>query len=265
MISGLIKFNLDLIKRILFKLKGHKTGFQKDKFFSLEEIKDTQTYDNSNLIKYIFNKARKARKAGFYEQDSIIFNKPRPNKLFIDFLLYDYLEKIQFNKKIKILDYGGSFGNTFFSLENYLNLKFDWNVFDQKKKIQLAKKTKVFKPVNFIYKHEIKKNYYYDAVLFSTSLQYMEDPLLVLKELRNTSKIILINNLILSDTKKNYLRIERPDPTIYNYTYPCWFLSKANFLNSLKNYYKITLIRTIEPYSLNDGENYYNLKLFKKK
>jgi putative methyltransferase (TIGR04325 family) len=265
MVSSLIKFNLDLVKRILFKLKGHKTGFQKDKFFSLEEIKDTQTYDNSNLIEYIFNKAKQARKISHYEQDSIIFNKPRPNKLFIDFLLYDYIEKIQLNKKIKVLDYGGSFGNTFFSLENYLNLKFDWNVFDQKKKIQLAKKTKVFKPVNFIYKHEIKKNYYYDIVLFSTSLQYMDDPLLVLKELRNTSKIILINNLILSDTKKNYLRIERPDPTIYNYTYPCWFLSKANFLNSLKDYYKITLNKTEEPYSLNDGENYYNLKLIKKR
>ena len=93
----------------------------------------------------------------------------------------------------------------------------------------------------------------------------MDDPLLVLKELRNTSKIILINNLILSDTKKNYLRIERPDPTIYNYTYPCWFLSKANFLNILKDYYKITLNKTEKPYSLNSGENYYNLKLIKKK
>ena len=71
--------------------------------------------------------------------------------------------------------------------------------------------------------------------------------------------------VILSDTKKNYLRIERPDPTIYNYTYPCWFLSKANFLNSLKDYYKITLNKTEEPYSLNDGENYYNLKLIKKR
>ena len=229
MISSLIKINLDLIKRILFKLKGHKTGFQKDKLFSLEEIKDTQTYDNSNLIEYIFNKAKKARNANIYEQDSIISNKPRPNKHFIDFLLYDYIEKIQFNKKIKILDYGGSFGNTFFSIENYLNLKFEWSVFDQKKKIQLAKKTKVFHPVKFVYKHEIKKNYYYDIVLFSTSLQYMDDPLQVLKELRNTTKIILINNLILTDTKKNYLRIERPDPTIYNYTYPCWFLSKAIF------------------------------------
>ena len=92
----------------------------------------------------------------------------------------------------------------------------------------------------------------------------MENPFLVLDELKNSSKNILINNLILTNSKKNYLRIERPDPTIYNYTYPCWFLSKSNFLHILNNHYNITLNKTKEAYSLNYGENYYNLKLIKK-
>ena len=92
----------------------------------------------------------------------------------------------------------------------------------------------------------------------------MENPFLVLDELKNSSKNILINNLILTNSKKNYLRIERPDPTIYNYTYPCWFLSKSNFLHIQNKNYNITLNKTKEAYSLNYGENYYNLKLIKK-
>lgn len=256
---------INLLNRIFFKLKGYKTGFGKKKFSSLKDIVNLQTYDNLDLINYIFNKARKARKHNLYEQDSIIFDSPKPNKFFIEFLLYDLIEQIKFNKPIKILDYGGSFGNTFFSIEKYLNLKFRWYIYDQQKKIELAKKTKIFKPIDFLYKHEIKKKYFYDIILFSTSLQYVENPLLVLKEISKSSKIILINNLILTNSKKNYLRIERPDPTIYNYTYPCWFLSKKNLLNYLKKYYKISLYQTNAAYSLNNGENYYNLKLIKKK
>ena len=259
-----IKKITNLLNRIFFKLKGYKTGFGKKKFSSLKEIVNLKTYDNLDLINYIFKRAVKARKGNLYEQDSIIFTNPRPNKFFIDFLLNDHIKQIKLDKKIKVLDYGGSFGNTFFSLENYLNLKFEWHVYDQEKKVHLAKKTKVFKPVNFLYKHQIKKNYFYDIILFSTSLQYMENPLLVLKELKNSSRIILINNLILNNSKKDYLRIERPDPTIYSFTYPCWFLSKFKFLNVLNKDYKITFEQTAEAYSLKSGEYYYNLKLIKK-
>ena len=264
MINSSLKITVGLIKRILFKLKGNKTGFQKEAFISFDEVKNTHTYNNINLIDHIFNKAKKAREKSHYEQDSIISNRPKPNQFFIEFLLYDYIDQIQFNKKIKVLDYGGSFGNTFFALEKYLNLKFDWYVYDQKKKIQLAKKTNIFKPVKFVYEDEIKKNYFYNIVLFSTSLQYFNNPLLVLKKLKNASKIILINNLILTDSKKNYLRVEKPDPTIYKFSYPCWFLSKSKFQNTLKKYYRITYSKTEHPYSLNKGENYYNLKLIKK-
>ena len=140
MIDSSSNIAVDLIKRILFKLKGNKTGFQKEAFISLDEVKNTHTYSNINLIDHIFNKAKKAREKGHYEQDSIISNRPKPNQFFIEFLLYDYIDQIQFNKKIKVLDYGGSFGNTFFALEKHLNLKFDWYVYDQKKKNSTCKK-----------------------------------------------------------------------------------------------------------------------------
>ena len=135
---------INILKRIFFKLKGYKTGFDEKKFLSLKEIIDIRTYNNLNLINFIFKRAVKARINNLYEQDSVIFNEPRPNKFFIDFLLNDYIKQIKLNKKIKVLDYGGSFGNTFFSLEKYLNLKFDWYVYDQKKKSSIGKKSKSF-------------------------------------------------------------------------------------------------------------------------
>lgn len=265
MISSFVKISLNFVKIILFKLKGHKAGFQKEIFYSLKEINNCQGYKNTNLIKLIFNRAKKARANNLYEVDSVILNKPRPNKFFVEFLLYDYIKEIQLNKKIKVLDYGGSFGSTFFSLEKYINLKFNWYIHDQKKKIQLAKKNKIFKPIKFIYEHEIKKNQFFDIILFSNSLQYCEDPLLILKKLKKKSKVILISNIILTNFKKNYLKIERPHPTIHNYTYPCWFLSKSTFQSSLKKYYSIFFYKIKNVYPLVKTENYYNLKLINKK
>ena len=73
--------------RIIFKLKGYKTGFSTKKFSSLEEIVNLQTYENLDLINYTFTRAKKARKEKLYEQDSIISTKPNPNKFFIDLII----------------------------------------------------------------------------------------------------------------------------------------------------------------------------------
>lgn len=254
----------NLIRRLLFKLKGLKVGYQNECFYSLDEINNLQSYKNKNLIKFVFNKAKQARKNNLYEQDGKISEKPRPNKFFINFLLYDYINEIELNRKIKVLDYGGSFGNSFFSLQSYLNLKFDWYVYDQKDKIKLANKEKLFNPINFIYQHQVKKNNFYDMILFSTSLQYFDDPMFTLKTLLNSSKIILISNVILTNFKKNYFRIERPDPTIYNFSYPCWFLSKSILKQKLKKNFHIEFFKKENVYPLRNNENYYDLKLIKK-
>ena len=254
----------NLIRRLLFKLRGLKVGYQNKRFYSLNEINYLQSYKNKNLIKFFFNKAKKARKNNLYEQDGKISEKPRPNKFFINFLLYDYINEIKLNKKIKVLDYGGSFGNSFFSLQRFLNLKFNWYVYDQKGKINLAKKEKIFNPINFIYQHQVKKNNFYDIILFSTSLQYLNDPLFTLNTLFNSSKIILISNIILTNFKKNYLRIERPDPTIYNFSYPCWFLSKSILKQKLKKDFHIEFFKKKNVYPLRNNESYYDLKLIKK-
>ena len=54
MIKNFIKKINNLIKRIIFKLKGYKTGFSTKKFSSLEEIVNLQTYENLDLINYTF-------------------------------------------------------------------------------------------------------------------------------------------------------------------------------------------------------------------
>lgn len=252
---------INWIKIILFKSKKQKVGFSQEKYKRFDKINSIYTYSNKKLIKFIFERAVKARSLNLYEQDGVISQQSNPNIFLVKFLLYDYISKINFKKKIKILDYGGSFGNTFFSIEKDLNLKFDWYVCDQNVKINLARKCKIFKPVSFIKKKEIKKNYFYDIIFFSSSLQYFYDPINTLKELKKSSKIILVNNIPLTSSVNSYLRVETPDPSIYNFKYPCWFLSKLNLKNNLKKNYNTVFIKSDNIYELSKSESYYNLIL----
>jgi putative methyltransferase (TIGR04325 family) len=251
-------------KIIFFKLNKEKVGYGKKKYYQFNKINSLYTYNNKKLFKYIFKQALKAKKNSSFEQDGIISKEPTPNKFLVKFLLYDHILKIDFNKKIKILDYGGSFGNVFFSLKKNINLKFDWYICDQKNKIDFAKKSSVFKPLKFIYDYEIKKNNFYDIIFFSSVLQYLPDPLAKIKELKQCSKIILINNAILTNFNKSYLRVETPDPTVYKFKYPCWFLSKSNFRNTLKKDFNIVFEKNNNIYPLYKGESYCNIILKKK-
>lgn len=251
---------LSLIKRLSKK----KIGFF-NKFNNFEDaLQECDGYYNKKLIRYIFSQSLKALNNGKYEQDGLIYDNPIINEFILDYLCNDYIlkKKFNFNEKIKVLDYGGSFGNLYFSLKNFINLKFQWEIVEQYQKVKLAKKHYKFKNIKFSNKISKKKNY--DIVIFNTSFQYLSNPFQVFKNLQNKTKIFIITNLIINDGKTNYIKIENPDPKVYKYTYPAWFLSKKYLLNNLFKNWNIKFKKIDNPpYKLKNSEKYYNIILEK--
>ena len=221
-------------------------------------------YYNKKLIKYIFLQSLKALNKGKYEQDGIIYDNPIVNEFILDYLCNNYILKKNFNfkKKIKILDYGGSFGNLYFSLNNFINLKFEWEILEQENKVKLAKNNKKFKNIKFL--SEIKNKKFYDIIIFNTSFQYLPNPFQIFKNLQNKTNIFIFTNMIISDRKTNYIKIENPDPKVYKYTYPAWFFSKKYLLDVLFKKWKVKMDKIKNPpYKLKNKEHYYNILLEK--
>ncbi len=251
-----------MLKKIIRKITKKKIGFYYKYLNYKDALLNSDGYDNPNLLNHLYKQSILAIKKNKYIQDGIIYEDPQINKFFINYLCNNYILKknFKFLKKIKILDYGGSFANQYFAIKNFLNLRFDWNIIEQKKIVKLASKSQLFKKIKFNYQIGRIKNF--DIVLFNTSFQYLPNPLITFNNLKKKSRIFIFTNIIL--TKKNYhfLRNEFPDPKVYKYSYPCWFFSKKLLKNEVFKSFKIKFEQVENPpYKLNDYENYYNILL----
>lgn len=131
-----------------------------------------------------------------YERDSAPFYSDNVN-----YALIKLLNSIQYKKKktLNVLDFGGSFGSTYF--QNLIFLKnqnkFNWFVVEQKHIVNYIKNFKLNKNLFFSSSIKIflKKNI--DIVLFSGVLQYLSDPFYYI-------------NLLLKKKIKNFLILRTP-------------------------------------------------------
>ena len=116
----------NILKRNI-KIQGSYQNWQK-------AIRNSGTYQNKKIFKNAKNSFLKVinNKAKF-ERDSVLFTREKLNKPLID-----SLEKIRMkkkNKKLIVLDYGRSFGSTYFQNKKILSneLHYQWNIIEQKK------------------------------------------------------------------------------------------------------------------------------------
>ena len=119
-----------------------------------------------------------------YERDSVLFYDEKINKPLITYL--ENLRKKANSKYLKVLDFGGSFGSTYFQnkkeLSNYK--KFKWDIIEQKKIVDYVSKKIKLNNLTFYnsLNRYLKKNNP-DLVIFSSVLHYLEFPELILQKL----------------------------------------------------------------------------------
>ena len=198
-------------------------------------------YDSS----VIFNNVRKSflkviRKEAKYERDSVLFYSEE-----INYPLIKILKKNQDKKKfcLKVLDFGGSFGSTYF--QNYTILgdenKFHWSIIEQKKIVNFARRFEL--PSNLFFFSSIKsyiKKHNPDVVLFSSVLQYLEFPYRIINFFIKKK----IKNIIILKTpfskKKELIKIQIVPKHIYDASYPIRIFNEKFFSKLFKdNNYKI--------------------------
>jgi hypothetical protein len=190
--------------------------------------------------KKIFQKSKESflkviSKEAKYERDSVLFYSESLNDLLINIL-----NKIQKEKEgcLNILDFGGSFGSTYF--QNYSVLKnknkFNWAIVEQEKIVKYIKKFKLEDNLSF---HLSIKNYMTkqtpDVVLFSSTIQYLEFPYKVINYLFKNK----IKNIFFLKTpffkNKELIKVQIVPKHIYDASYPIRIFNESNFLKLFRN------------------------------
>ena len=210
-------------------------------------------YNNIEIIKKVEESALKVKNGkAIYERDSVIFDEIQYSWPLLAGLMFAAAMQ---GGKIKVLDFGGSLGTTYFQNKKFLDKLqvVSWNIVEQKHFVDCGK-------TNF---EDNKLHFYYDiescikqespnVLLLSSVLQYIKEPYKLLDELLQYNfKTILIDRTSFSKTNQK-IKLQVVDPKIYRASYPCWFFDEPEFINYfIKGGYKI-----LEVFETSDGKNY---------
>lgn len=206
-----------------------------------EAQKYSTGYDDPQIFEQIKEARLKVlRGEVFYERDGVTFDAPQYFWPLLTCLL-----SIASNNEgnLKILDFGGSLGTTYF--QNMLFIKnipkLRWIVVEQKQFVEYGKQNLQEERLRFYDTvEEALEKEKPDVALFSSSLQYLEKPYNVLDTLQKAGlKFFIFDRTTFIQGEENRIVIQRPERTFKKSTFPAWLFGKKSFNAYFENDYKL--------------------------
>ncbi len=265
-----------MIRRILSKIKGrilgrptkqHSNFWQGDYGSWSDAVSDSEGYASDN----IFQKSKEAylqvlKGEALFERDSVLFHQPDYNYPLIAALSHAAADL----KKLKILDFGGSFASSYYQNKRFMDaLEVDWYVVDQPQFVNFGKKN-TKPPVQFFESlEEVMKTGEVNVLLLSSVLPYLESPYNMMESfLTFDIPYLIIDRNPFCTCHTDLLTVQTVPETIYKGRYPAWFFNESKLLTFVEQKYE--MISTFEPYPgytipLGEHVGYYKGFFLKKK
>jgi putative methyltransferase (TIGR04325 family) len=194
-------------------------------------------YDSQNIIEKCFDAIQEvASGRAVYERDSVLFDKKEYSLGIVSSL---FLAASRLDNHLSVLDFGGSFGTTYFQNKNFLSYfkSCNWTIVEQKKIYELGKKHFENNQLNFIETiEESLKLKSPNLIVISSSLQYISNPTQILDQINNSKSQFIVFDRIPFSKYENFITIQTVPPSIYDASYPCWIFNYDWLLSQLTNY-----------------------------
>lgn len=183
-------------------------------------------YDNDEILRKVRESMLKVKKGeAAYERDSVIFDEIQYSWPLLAGLMFAAAKS---GGKIRVLDFGGSLGSTYFQNKRFLDEfeEVSWCIIEQKKFVDVGRAEFQDERLKFFYDikscMETEKP---NILILSSVLQYLEKPYETLEELLSYSFEFVIVDLTSVSLGEEILTIQNVNPRIYNAKYPCWILN----------------------------------------
>lgn len=148
------------------------------------------------------------------------------------------------NRELRVLDFGGGLGSLYRQLRYYLP-RLKWVVVEQSGLVNLTKDTisdeslKFYDSLADAYRFAPR----YDLVIFSSVLQYLENPYIQLQSILDKKpNVVVVDRTLFSKRNVSYVAVQKVPRHIYGFStsYPCWVLNKLELISFfVKNGYKL--------------------------
>jgi len=174
----------------------------------------------------ILNKCRKAHLRVKYgeaagERDSVLFTEAQHSWPILASLLQVAAE----DKRLDVLDFGGSLGSSYFQYRSFLQRihSLQWSIVEQLHFVVCGRAEFEDDCLRFFSTvEECLRERRPNVILLSSVLQYLPDPRTVVEDLINTKIPWFIVDRTPLTKKSTCLCIQKVDPSIYRANYPCW-------------------------------------------
>lgn len=197
-------------------------------------------YDSADILLKVKTAALEVRNGNaVYERDSVLFYEKQYSYPLLAAIT---LASVNNKGKVNVLDFGGSFGSTYYQNKPFFSNLNDvnWCIVEQEEFVREGKLS--FEDDNLHFFNSIKEcfdSYKIDIVIFSSVLQYLEKPFSIIDEIISANPDYLFIDRTPFINGPDRLTVQKVNPWIYKASYPCWFFNKEKFLSAFKGSYEL--------------------------
>lgn len=260
MLKSLIKeFLPPVVIKLYQKIKQNNYGWHGD-YSTWEDAQKASTgYDSSIILEKVRSALLKV-KAGnaVYERDSVLFDDVQYSWPLLAGLMFGCAKS---GGNLKVLDFGGSLGSTYYQNKKFLDLLdyVSWSIVEQKHFVDAGKQDFEDGRLKFFYDIEtcIEKEKP-NILLLSGVLQYIKNTYTLLDEiLKYNFDYIVLDRTPFVDKENDILTCQKVPDIIYSASYPHWFFN----YNKMKDYFLTQNYVVIQDFVGNDGmSSWYQFK-----
>lgn len=194
------------------------------------------SYDEPSILEQVARSVLAVRDGrAVYERDSVLFDKIEYAWATLAAVLWG---ASMAGGSLRVLDFGGSLGSTFFQNRRFLNRlrELRWGVVEQAAFVELGRRELQDDRLQFFATiAEAAQSLKPNVVLLSGALQFMPEPAAVLAELGAIPSVdvIVLDRTTFWDGDHDLPVVQTVPPDIYSASYPCWILSESNLLETM--------------------------------
>lgn len=205
-------------------------------------LQKSEGYSSLEILERVKKAVLKVKSGeAVYERDSVLFDKVEYSWPLLSSLMWVAAKN---SNSLKVLDFGGSLGTTYFQNRKFLNeLHYvEWNIVEQENFVTVGRDCIGDKRLQFFYTIDecIGTKGKPDILILACTLPYIEEPFELVSELLNY-KIphIIIDNTFFNYEERDRITLQKVPPSIYPASYPCWFLSYKKLKELVSDKYVI--------------------------
>jgi putative methyltransferase (TIGR04325 family) len=225
--------------RKYFKRKPY--GWSGDYDTWQQALENCSGYEAANILEKVKEATLKVQRGeAVFERDSVLFHHPQFAFPLLSAVMWVALKK---NSSLKVIDFGGSLGSTYFQNRFFLREIRDlqWNIIEQNNFVEAGKKLVEDERLRFFpLVEEAFSSSGADILIIACAIQYMEKPYELLHKLMAFNiPYVLLDNTPFNYQNRDRISIQKVPPSIYSASYPCWFLDYEHVKKVLSTKYQV--------------------------